>query len=461
MLNQTITSIKQVLDQKLLGKITVAGWVKTRRDSKAGLSFLQLSDGSCMRNLQIVANNDLANYEQEILNLTSGCAVIAHGEIVSSQGKNQDVEMQATNIEVVGWVDDPATYPIQPKRHTLEFLREVLHLRPRTNTISAVARVRSKVSNIIMNYLDKQGFSWIHTPIITGNDCEGAGDLFRVSILDQLQINKDYQEDFFSRETFLTVSGQLNVETYCMALSKVYSFGPTFRAENSNTSRHLAEFWMIEPEIAFADLDDIAAFCEKMLKHVFTEVLEQCAEDMNFFNSYIDKGCIERLTSVINSNFERITYTKAIEILEQSGQKFEFPVKWGLDLQSEHERYITEQVFNKPVIITDYPKDIKGFYMRMNEDGKTVAALDVLVPGIGEIIGGSQREERFDVLKQRIVDMGMEPELYSWYLDLRKYGTVPHGGFGLGLERVLGYITGVANVRDLIPYPRTPGNAEY
>ncbi len=461
MLNQTITSIQRVLDQKNLGKLTVAGWVKTRRDSKAGLSFLQLSDGSCMRNLQIVANNDLANYQEEILNLTSGCAIIAHGEIVPSQGKNQDVEMQATKIEVVGWVADPSTYPIQPKRHTLEFLREVLHLRPRTNTISAVARVRSKVSNIILNYLDQQGFCWIHTPIITGNDCEGAGDLFRVSILDQLQVNKNYQEDFFSRETFLTVSGQLNVETYCMALSKVYSFGPTFRAENSNTSRHLAEFWMIEPEIAFADLDDIASFCEKMLKHVFTEVLEQCAEDMNFFNSYIDKGCIERLTSVINSNFERLTYTKAIEILEQSGQKFEFPVKWGLDLQSEHERYLTEQVFKKPVILTDYPKDIKGFYMRANEDGKTVAALDVLVPGIGEIIGGSQREERFDVLKQRIQDMDMDPELYSWYLDLRKYGSVPHGGFGLGLERVLGYITGVANVRDLIPYPRTPGNAEY
>lgn len=461
MLNQTITSIQQVLDQKNLGKLTVAGWVKTRRDSKAGLSFLQLSDGSCMRNLQIVANNDLANYQEEILNLTSGCAIIAHGEIVASQGKNQDVEMQATKIEVVGGVADPSTYPIQPKRHTLEFLREVLHLRPRTNTISAVARVRSKVSNIILNHLDQQGFSWIHTPIITGNDCEGAGDLFRVSILDQLQVNKNYQEDFFSRETFLTVSGQLNVETYCMALSKVYSFGPTFRAENSNTSRHLAEFWMIEPEIAFADLDDIAAFCEKMLKHVFTEVLEQCAEDMNFFNSYIDKGCIERLTSVINSNFERLTYTKAIEILEQSGQKFEFPVKWGLDLQSEHERYLTEQVFKKPVILTDYPKDIKGFYMRVNDDGKTVAALDVLVPGIGEIIGGSQREERFDVLKQRIQDMDMDPELYSWYLDLRKYGSVPHGGFGLGLERVLGYITGIANVRDLIPYPRTPGNAEY
>lgn len=461
MLNQTITPIKQVLDQKKLGAITVAGWVKTRRDSKAGLSFIQLSDGSCLRNLQVVANNNLANYTDEILNLTSGCAIIAHGDIVESQGKDQDVEMQATKIEVTGFIADPQSYPIQPKRHTLEFLREVLHLRPRTNTISAVARVRSKVSNIINNFLNAEGFFWIHTPIITGNDCEGAGELFRVSILDQLQINKSYAEDFFGRETFLTVSGQLNVETFCTALSKVYSFGPTFRAENSNTSRHLAEFWMIEPEIAFADLDDIALFCEKMLKHVFSQILEQSAEDMRFFNEYIDQGCIQRLTDVINSKFDRVSYTEAIKLLENSGEKFEFPVKWGLDLQSEHERFLTEKIFKKPVILTDYPKDIKGFYMRVNDDGKTVAALDVLVPGIGEIIGGSQREERYDVLQQRIIDMKMDPAAYSWYLDLRKYGTVPHGGFGLGLERLLGYITGVNNVRDLIPYPRTPGNAEY
>jgi asparaginyl-tRNA synthetase len=461
MINKSITPIKSVLDQHKLGTATVGGWVKTRRDSKAGLSFIQLNDGSGMQNLQVVAPASLSNYNDVVLALTSGCAIIATGEIVESQGKDQAVEMQASSIQLVGDVQDPLSYPIQPKRHTLEFLREVLHLRPRTNTIAAATRIRSTVSNIIHNYMHDNGFFWVHTPIITGSDCEGAGELFRVSTLDQLKPHNNYAEDFFGKETFLTVSGQLNVEAYCMALSKVYTFGPTFRAENSNTSRHLAEFWMIEPEIAFADIEDIAEFCEKFLKHVFKQVLEQSAEDMQFFNEFIDKECIARLTNVINSDFERMTYTDAVKRLESSKQQFDYPVKWGLDLQSEHERYLTEKLCKKPVIVTNYPKEIKSFYMRVNEDNKTVAALDILVPGIGEIIGGSQREERFDRLTQRLKDLNIDPSAYGWYLDLRKYGTVPHGGFGLGLERLLNYITGLANIRDVIPFPRTPQNAEY
>ncbi len=461
MLNESIVPIIEILDQKTTGTITVGGWVKTRRDSNAGLSFIQLNDGSCMRNLQIVAPKDLSNYASEILSLTSGCAIMATGTIVPSQGKDQAVEMQAHTIEVTGWVAEPQNYPIQPKRHTLEFLREVLHLRPRTNTIAALARVRHRTSKIIQDFMDQEGFLWVHTPIITTSDCEGAGELFRVSTLDQLKKNDSYKEDFFAKETFLTVSGQLNVETYCMALSKVYTFGPTFRAENSNTSRHLAEFWMVEPEIAFADLDDVANLTEKMLKYVFRQVLEQSAEDLQFFAQYIDKDCITRLTSVINSDFERMTYTEAIKHLENAKQQFTYPVAWGLDLQSEHERYLTEKLCNKPVILTNYPKEIKSFYMRVNDDNKTVAALDVLVPGIGEIIGGSQREERLEVLTERLLAAKVDPSSYSWYLDLRKYGTVPHGGFGLGLERLLSYITGLSNVRDVIPFPRTPQNAEY
>ncbi len=460
MLNNAITPIKTLLDNKLTGMQTVAGWVKTSRDSTE-LSFIQLNDGSCMRNLQIVATNKLPNYTAEIASLTSGCAIEATGEIVPSQGKGQEFEMQATEIKILGLIAEPQNYPIQPKRHSLEFLREVLHLRPRTNTFAAMTRVRHKVSKIIHDFFDQEGFFWVHTPIITGSDCEGAGELFRISTLDQLQVHKNYSDDFFGKETFLTVSGQLNVETYCMALSKVYTFGPTFRAENSNTSRHLAEFWMIEPELAFADIDDIAALCERMLKYVFKQILEQSAEDMQFFNAFIDKDCINRLTNVINSDFERISYTDAVKHLENSKQQFVYPVKWGLDLQSEHERYLTEQLFKKPVIIYNYPKDIKSFYMRVNEDGKTVAALDVLVPGIGEIIGGSQREERYDNLLQRLQDLKIDPAPYQFYLDLRRYGTVPHGGFGLGLERLLSYITGLNNVRDVIPFPRTPGNAEY
>jgi asparaginyl-tRNA synthetase len=461
MLNKSIITVKQALDQKQNGKVTVAGWVKTRRDSKAGISFVQLNDGSCMRNLQIIANANLANYTAEILNLSAGCSIIATGEMVASQGKDQSVEMQADTIQLVGTVDDPLSYPVQPKRHTLEFLREIAHLRPRTNTIAAITRVRHATSNIIQNFMDQEGFLWVHTPIITTSDCEGAGEMFRVSTLDQLKVNQNYNEDFFGKEAFLTVSGQLNVEAYCMALSKVYTFGPTFRAENSNTSRHLAEFWMVEPEIAFADLDDVATLAEKMLKHVFKNVLDRCAEDMQFFASYIDPECINRLTSVMDSSFERMTYTDAIKHLQDSKQQFAYPVSWGLDLQSEHERYLTEQLCKKPVILMDYPKEIKSFYMKVNSDNKTVAAMDVLVPGIGEIIGGSQREERFDVLTSRLLESKVDPENYKWYLDLRKYGTVPHGGFGLGLERLLSYITGVSNVRDVIPFPRTPNNAEY
>lgn len=460
MINNEITPILKVLNEGPKGSVTVGGWVKTRRDSKAGLSFIQLNDGSCINNLQIIANQELANYA-DILTITAGTAILARGNIVQSLGKDQSIEMQALSIEIVGRVEDPVNYPIQPKRHTLEFLRELLHLRPRTNTIAAVSRVRSNVSNIIQNYMHNEGFYWVHTPIITGSDCEGAGELFRVSTLDQLQINKNYTEDFFGKETYLTVSGQLNVEAYCMALSRVYTFGPTFRAENSNTSRHLAEFWMIEPEMAFADLDDIAAFCQKMLKHVFKEILEQSSADMHFFNEYIDKDCINRLNSVINSDFEEMTYTEAVKRLEESKQEFVYPVKWGLDLQSEHERYLTEVLCKKPVIVRDYPKDIKSFYMRINPDDKTVAALDILVPGVGEIIGGSQREERLDILHKRMVEKNMDPASYDWYLDLRKYGSVPHGGFGLGLERLLSYITGLNNVRDVIPFPRTPKDARY
>lgn len=454
-------SVLSVLEQQALVQTTVKGWVKTRRDSKAGLSFIQLSDGSCHRSLQIVAQNTLDNYENDILNLTAGCSIIARGQIVESAGKNQSVEMQAEEIEVVGWVDKPDTYPIQPKRHTMEYLREVAHLRPRTNTIAAISRLRHHTSKIIHDILHENGYLWIHTPIITASDCEGAGELFRVSTLESIQKNQDYTEDFFGEQTFLTVSGQLNVETYCMALSKVYTFGPTFRAENSNTSRHLAEFWMVEPEMAFADLNDNAAFGEKMLKTLFQRVLETCEEDMRFFDAFIDKGCIARLDSVINSDFERISYDEAIQKLEKAKKKFEYPVKWGLDLQSEHERYITEHLCKKPVIVTDYPKDIKGFYMRCNEDNKTVAAMDVLVPGIGEIIGGSQREERYDVLKKRMEETNMDLNHYQWYLDLRKYGTVPHSGFGLGLERVLSYISGLSNIRDVIPFPRTPKHAKF
>lgn len=443
--------------------VTVQGWVKTRRDSKAGISFISLSDGSCHSPIQLVAANTLTNYTSDIQQLTAGCSIKATGELTESQGKGQSFEIQVTELEVIGLVENPDTYPISAKRHTLEYLRDVAHLRPRTNTIGAVARVRDCVSQAIHRFMHEEGFIWIHTPVITSNNCEGAGDLFRVSTLDLVNRDKEqsYADDFFGQETYLTVSGQLNVEAYCLALSKVYTFGPTFRAENSNTSRHLAEFWMVEPEIAFADLSDICTMSQKFLKYLCRTVLNERGDDMQFFDKFISKGIIQRLEGLAETDFEVMTYTAAIELLRKSNKKFTYPVEWGLDLQSEHERYICEEVCKKPVIITDYPAEIKGFYMRQNDDSKTVAAMDVLAPGIGEIIGGSQREERQDYLERKMDEENLDKETYGWYLDLRRYGTVPHAGFGLGLERFVSYITGVSNVRDVIPFPRTPGSAKY
>ena len=447
--------------------VTLRGWVRTRRDSKAGISFVHVSDGSCFHPVQVVAPNTLPNYPDEVLHLTAGCAVEAVGTIVPSPAKGQPFEMQAGSIRVVGWVEDPDTYPIQPKPHTLEFLREVAHLRPRTNVIGAVTRVRHTIAHSIHRFFHEQGFVWVNTPIITTSDAEGAGEMFRVSTLDLANLpcgpagKVDYTQDFFGRETFLTVSGQLNVEAYCMALSRVYTFGPTFRAENSNTSRHLAEFWMIEPEIAFADLADNATLAEALLKHIFRTVLDERADDMAFFEERIEKGVIAKLQGIVDSEFVRMDYSEAIRVLERTKQTFEFPVKWGIDLQSEHERYVSEKHAGKPVVLMNYPKEIKAFYMRLNDDDRTVAAMDVLAPGIGEIIGGSQREERLSVLDARMAEAGMDSEHYGWYRDLRRYGTVQHAGFGLGFERTVAYVTGLPNVRDVIPFPRTPGNARY
>ncbi len=447
--------------------VRIRGWVRTRRDSKAGFSFLAIHDGSCFNPIQVVAPGELDNYQSEVLKLTAGCSVAVEGKLVASQGKGQAWEIQAGKIEVIGWVEDPDTYPIAPKRHTVEYLREVAHLRPRTNLIGAVTRVRNSLAQAIHQFLHQNGFNWIHTPIITASDAEGAGEMFRVSSLDLANLPRtdqgdiDFSEDFFGKETFLTVSGQLNVESYCLAMSKVYTFGPTFRAENSNTSRHLAEFWMVEPEIAFADLKDNADLAEAMLKSVFTKVLDERPDDMAFFAQHVDKTCIDRLTQVVEQDFERMEYTEAVSILEKSGKTFEFPVHWGVDLQSEHERYLTDEHVGRPVILMNYPKDIKAFYMRQNDDGKTVAAMDVLAPGIGEIIGGSQREERLDMLDARISEMGLPAEHYWWYRDLRRYGTVPHSGFGLGFDRCVSYVTGVNNIRDVIPFPRSRRNARF
>jgi asparaginyl-tRNA synthetase len=447
--------------------VTVRGWVRTRRDSKAGISFVNVSDGSSFHPVQVVAPSTLPNYTDEVLRLTAGCAVEATGSIVPSPAKGQPFEMQAASIRVVGWVDDPDSYPIQPKPHSFEFLREVAHLRPRTNVISAVTRVRHTIAQSIHRFFHENGFLWVNTPIITASDAEGAGALFRVSTLDLANLPRtqegkiDFTKDFFGRETFLTVSGQLNVESYCLALSKVYTFGPTFRAENSNTSRHLAEFWMIEPEIAFADLNDDADLAEALLKHVFKKLLEERPDDMAFFEERIEKGVIAKLQGIVDTEFVRMHYDEAIKVLERAKAKFDFPVKWGMDLQSEHERYLTEQHAKRPVVVMNYPKGIKAFYMRLNDDGRTVAAMDVLAPGIGEIIGGSQREERLEMLERRMGETGLDKEHYGWYRDLRRYGSVPHAGFGLGFERTVAYVTGLSNVRDAIPFPRTPGNANY
>ena len=447
--------------------ITVRGWVRTRRDSKAGLSFINLNDGSCFGDLQIVAPNELHNYESEVAHLTTGCSVEAAGELVESKGKGQTVELKATSITVVGWVEDPDTYPVPAKRHTFEYLREQAHLRARTNTFGAVARVRHCLAQAIHRFFHDNGFYWVHTPIITASDAEGAGEMFRVSTLDAVNPPRaddgraDFSQDFFGREAFLTVSGQLSVETYCCALSKVYTFGPTFRAENSNTSRHLAEFWMIEPEIAFADLSDNIQLAEDFLRYLFDALLTERADDMAFFDLRIQKGLIDNLRGIIDAPFRRLPYTEAVDVLTNAGRSFEFPVEWGSDLQSEHERYLTEEHFKQPVVVTDYPKAIKAFYMRLNDDEETVAAMDVLAPGIGEIIGGSQREERLDVLDRRLGEMALPKEDYWWYRDLRKYGTVPHAGFGLGFERLVQFATGMADIRDVIPFPRTPGNAAF
>ena len=468
-----MVSVRELLAQDGVAvgdRVRLQGWVRTRRDSKAGLSFVQLHDGSCFEPAQVVAPGELDNYASEVQHLTTGCSMIAEGEVVASEGKGQSVELLGKRIEPVGMVDDPETYPMPAKRHTFEYLREQAHLRVRTNAFSAMARVRHCLANAVHRYFHENGFYWVHTPIVTGSDCEGAGEMFRVSTLDLENLPRteagaiDFAHDFFGKETNLTVSGQLNVESYCLALSKVYTFGPTFRAENSNTSRHLAEFWMIEPEIAFADLSDDADLAEDFLKSIFRTLLDERGDDMAFFQQRVDKGCIERLEKFVEASFERMDYTDAIAHLDKAvadGHKFEFPVKWGMDLQSEHERWLTEEHIGRPVVVMNYPKDIKAFYMRMNDDGKTVAAMDVLAPGIGEIIGGSQREERLEVLDARLDEMNLDKADYWWYRDLRKYGTVPHAGFGLGFERTLIYATGMANVRDVIPFPRTPKNAAF
>ncbi|WP_288369092.1 asparagine--tRNA ligase [uncultured Pseudoalteromonas sp.] len=447
-------------------QVTVKGWIRTRRDSKAGISFLAVHDGSCFDPIQAVVPNSLNNYD-EVTSLTAGCSVSVTGVLVQSAGQGQSFEIQANSVTVLGWVENPDTYPMSAKRHSIEYLREHAHLRPRTNMIGAVTRVRNCLAQAIHRFYHEQGFYWISTPIITASDCEGAGEMFRVSTLDMQNLPMtdkgeiDYSEDFFGKEAFLTVSGQLNGETYASAMSKIYTFGPTFRAENSNTSRHLAEFWMVEPEVAFADLEDIAKLAENMLKYVFKAVLEERRDDMEFFAQRIEKTAISRLEEFVEKDFAQVDYTDAVEILKACGKKFEYAVEWGVDLQSEHERYLAEEHFKAPVVIKNYPRDIKAFYMRQNEDGKTVAAMDVVAPGIGEIIGGSQREERLDVLDARLDEMGLNKEDYSWYRDLRKYGSVPHSGFGLGFERLVAYVTGMGNVRDVIAFPRTKGSATY
>lgn len=446
--------------------VTVQGWVRSRRDSKAGLSFIALYDGTCFDALQVIAAESLENYQSEVLRLTAGFAIEVSGTLVSSEGQGQAVEVQASAIKVVGAVDDPEQYPIAKKRHTFEYLRQLAHLRPRTNAFGAISRVRSTLASAIHRYFRDRHFQWVNTPIITTSDCEGAGELFRVSTLDARNPplgstgEVDFDKDFFAREAYLTVSGQLNAESYALALSKVYTFGPTFRAENSNTSRHLAEFWMVEPEMAFADLDDNAALAEDFLRYLFKAVLDECEDDMAFFAQRIDREALQRLQHVAASSFERMDYGDAIVLLEKSGKAFEFPVSWGLDLQSEHERWLAEEHVGRPVILQNYPKEIKAFYMRENDDGRTVAAMDVLAPGIGEIIGGSQREERLDVLDVKLVSMGLSEEL-DWYRDLRRYGSAPHAGFGMGFERLLNYVTGMENIRDAIPFPRVPRSAPF
>ena len=450
-------------DEYIDKKVKVAGWIRTSRMSK-NFGFIELNDGSFFKNMQIVIDEKLENFK-EVGKLPISTSLLIEGTLVATQNAKQPVEIQATKIVVEGESDN--SYPLQKKRHTVEYLRTIAHLRPRSNLFSAAFRVRSVAAYAIHKFFQDRNFVYAHSPIITGSDCEGAGEMFKITTLDLNNVPKtedgkiDYSQDFFGKEANLTVSGQLNGEIMALAFRNVYTFGPTFRAENSYTGRHASEFWMIEPEIAFADLEDNMELAEDMIKYIINYVLENCPEEMEFFNSFVDKGLLERLNNIVNSEFTKITYTKAIELLLESGQKFEYPVEWGCDLQTEHERYITEQIFNAPVFVTDYPKEIKAFYMRMNEDGKTVRAMDLLVPGVGEIIGGSQREERYDVLLDRIHECGLNEEDYWWYLELRKYGTATHSGFGLGFERIIMYLTGISNIRDVIPFPRTPKNAEF
>jgi asparaginyl-tRNA synthetase len=447
-------------------EVEVGGWVRKVRTSKGGFSFIAVNDGSCMASLQVVADQTLPNYESDIVHLTAGCSLVVRGKLAESPAKGQRVELHADEVRVLG-LADAERYPIQPKHHTFEFLRTQAHLRTRTNTFGAVARVRNVVSAAIHEFFQHRGFLYVHMPIITSSDCEGAGQLFRVTTLDLAEVPRDadgrpdMDKDFFGRSAYLTVSGQLEAETYACSLGNVYTFGPTFRAENSNTPRHLAEFWMVEPEMAFCDLQGNADLAEAFLKHIFSAVLERCPEDMEFFNQRIDKTVIETLRGIVEQRFERITYTEAMKILTEAKRSWDFPPAWGNDLQTEHERFLTEETFRKPVIVTDYPATIKPFYMRLSDDGRTVSAMDVLVPKIGELIGGSQREDRLDVLLERMEAQGLKESDYWWYVDLRRYGSVPHAGFGLGLERTVQFATGMANIRDVIPYPRTPRSADF
>ena len=451
-------------------QVQLSGWIRTRRDSKGGFSFLEVNDGSSLGNIQVIADGDLPNYESEVKHLSPGSSVTIEGEVKPSGGKGQTTEIHAASVTVHGLADSEH-YPLQKKRHSFEKLREWAHLRPRTNTFGAVMRVRNRICQSIHEFFQEEGFLWIHTPIITASDCEGAGEMFRVSTLNPENLprtnggNVDYAHDFFGRATYLTVSGQLEGEIYATAMGKIYTFGPTFRAENSNTTRHLAEFWMVEPEVAFYELNDNMALAERFLKRLVGDVLAHCGEDMDFFQQRIDDTTIGRLEKITHGNFQHVAYTEAIELLEKSGQEFEFPVAWGHDLQAEHERYLTEQHFESPVILYDYPARIKPFYMKVNDDTETdrptVRAMDVLTPGVGEIIGGSQREDRLDVLESRMREQNLDLDEYWWYRELRQFGTVPHSGFGLGLERMVQFVTGMANIRDVIPFPRTPGNAEF
>lgn len=453
--------IKTLVQDPAVGSgVTVAGWLRTRRDS-SGFSFLEVNDGSCLANIQVIADKNLANYESEIKKLTTGCSIVVRGELKESPAKGQRVEILADSIEVVGWAD-PEHYPLQKKRHSFEFLREIAHLRPRTNALGGVARVRSRLSYAIHEFFQRKGFHQIHTPVITTSDCEGAGEMFQVVTEQELNEGSPQSDginSFFGRRAGLTVSGQLQAEVFAQALGSVYTFGPTFRAENSHTSRHLAEFWMLEPEMAFCNLDCNMDLAEEMLKYLLKDVVEHCQEDMALFDKFIEKGLIDKLRHVIDNDFVRVSYSDAVEELLKSGRRFEFPVSWGVDLQSEHERYLTEEAYRLPLIVTDYPASIKPFYMRVNDDPTTVAAMDILVAGIGEIVGGSQREERHDVLLGRMQEAGIDEEEYQWYLDLRRYGTTPHSGFGLGFERLVQFVTGMHNIRETIPFPRTPGFA--